>query len=723
MSAAKRRLFVTTALPYANGSFHIGHIMEYIQADIWVRYQRMRGHEVHFVGADDAHGAPIMLKAESMGISPQDLVARIAAERPASLSGFQIRFDHWHSTDSPENVALSQDIYRALRAAGLIEVREIEQFFDPVKAMFLPDRYIQGACPKCATPDQYGDACEQCGAVYSATELISPRSTLTGATPVLAKSDHYFFRLSDPRCVAYLRQWLQGEDRDASARAGADGRSPVQTEVANKVREWLGAEGETGASSLADWDISRDAPYFGIPIPDAPGKFFYVWLDAPIGYLASLKSHFERGQAAKHWHGASRTPQSFDNFLADPAVEQVHFIGKDIVYFHTLFFPAMLHFSGRKAPSAVHVHGFITVSGAKMSKSRGTGISPQRYLSLGLNPEWLRYYLAAKLNARVEDVDFNPDDFVARVNADLIGKYINIASRAAGFLNKRFAGEVLPTGSEHNASPSAIKLIQNLRSSASTIASAWEQREYGRAVREIMALADQVNQFADEVKPWELARAEGQELALQAACSTLLEAFHILTVYLHPVIPSTTEHAMRFLNCQHQIVDGALPWSAADAFAPNGGRIGPYEHLMRRVEPSQLDALFEAPTEPSANATTPETGSESPSIEITQFNAVDLRVAKIVAASRVTGSDKLLQLTLDIGESQPRNVFSGIAKAYDPADLVGRLTVMVANLAPRKMKFGVSQGMVLAAASNDPNEPGLFLLSPDDGARPGLRVS
>jgi methionyl-tRNA synthetase len=606
----------------------------------------------------------------------------------------------------------------------LVDVREIEQFFDPVKAMFLPDRYIQGGCPKCGALDQYGDACEVCGAVYNATELVNPRSTLTGATPVLAKSDHYFFRLSDPRCVAYLRAWLSG--------ASTQDRPPVQTEVANKVREWLGEEAD---AKLADWDISRDAPYFGIPIPDAPNKYFYVWLDAPIGYLAALKHHFDAGQAAQHWHAQSRTVQNFDAFMKDPQVEQVHFIGKDIVYFHTLFFPAMLHFSGRKSPSAINVHGFMTVSGEKMSKSRGTGLSPQRYLELGLNPEWLRYYLAAKLNARVEDVDFNPDDFLARVNSDLIGKYVNIASRAAGFLNKRFDGQVIATGTASNDSTRSLELIKGLRGSADSIAHAWDARDNGRAVREIMALADRVNQFADEVKPWELARNPDLANELQAVCSTLIEAFHILTVFLHPVLPATTEHALHFLNCHQQMTGGVLPWSACLQFNPEGGRIGAYEHLMTRVEAKQIDALFDtppqaapstvAPTQAAHSATPAATSTTSalPTISIDQFNAVELRVARIVEAGRVEGSNRLLRLMLDVGEDRPRQVFSGIAQVYAPEQLINRLTVLVANLEPRKMKFGVSEGMVLAAGSDDPQNPGIYLLNADSGARPGMRVN
>ena len=749
--SSRRRIFATTALPYANGSFHIGHIMEYIQADIWVRHLRMQGHEVHFVGADDAHGAPIMLKAEALGITPTELVARIAAERPASLNGFKIQFDHWHSTDSPENTELSQSIYLALREAGFIDRREIEQFFDPVKAMFLPDRYIRGGCPRCAAPNQYGDACEVCGAVYNATELLAPKSTLTGATPVLARSEHYFFRLSDPRCVRFLRQWLAG---DYSA-----GKAPVQPEVANKVREWLGEEVVTGsdqpdhqgasnvASSLADWDISRDAPYFGIPIPDAPGKFFYVWLDAPVGYLAALKHHFDAGRAANHWHLASRTEQSFEAFLADPEVEQVHFIGKDIVYFHSLFFPAMLHFAGRKPPSAVPVHGFVTVNGEKMSKSRGTGISPQRYLALGLNPEWLRYYIAAKLNPKVEDVDFSPGDFVARVNADLIGKYINIASRAAGFLHKRFGGAILRVGAPGNDEPAAVALLAHLRGAAHSIAAGWESRDDGRALREIMTLADRVNQFADEVKPWELARSPDQGPALQASCSTLIEAFHVLTVYLHPVLPDTTTRAMQFLGCAHEFQTGVLPWSAHAQFQPLHGRIGPYEHLMSRIDPKQVDALFDPPEQEgdqgaataAANtaaaqpfpAKTVATASDhlagptsgNAHISIDQFNAIDLRIAHIINAQAVPGSTRLLQLTLDAGEGRYRNVLSGIAHTYDPAALIGKFTLMVANLAPRKMKFGISEGMVLAASSAQDGQEQIFLLEPHLGATAGMRVS
>jgi len=680
-----RRLFVTTALPYANGSFHIGHIMEYIQADIWVRFQRMQGREVHFVCADDAHGAPIMLKAESEGITPQQLVARIAAERPAYLQGFHISFDHWHSTDSPENVELSQDIYRRLRAAGLIATRTIEQFYDPVKGMFLPDRYIKGECPKCGAKDQYGDSCEVCGAVYAPTELRNPFSTLTGATPVMRESEHFFFSLSDPRCVAFLRQWA------------LEGR--LQPEVANKAREWL--EGSTDTSGerstgLADWDISRDAPYFGIPIPDAPGKYFYVWLDAPIGYLASLKAH------------CAKRGLDFASFVApDADVEQVHFIGKDIIYFHTLFWPAMLKFAGYKVPDRVNVHGFITVSGEKMSKSRGTGISPLRYLELGMNPEWLRYYLAAKLNARVEDVDFNPDDFMARVNSDLVGKLVNIASRCAGFLTKRFDGAL--AGVEHGAHEGFAKPWAG----PEAVAALYEQREFGKALREIMQFADAVNQYVDAQRPWELAKDPARSAELHQSCSTALRAFRDLSLLLAPVLPSMAQRVAAFMNLP------ATDWDALATPLPEGHRINAYQHLMTRVDPKQLDALFEPPAAAAPAATA--TPSAPDPISIDDFARVDLRIAKIVAAERVEGSDKLLKLSLDLGEGRLRTVFSGIRAYYEPDKLVGRLTVAVANLAPRKMKFGLSEGMVLAASFPD-DGGGVFLLDPDAGAQPGMKV-
>ncbi|PPE68634.1 methionine--tRNA ligase [Caldimonas thermodepolymerans] len=685
-----RKLFVTTALPYANGNFHIGHIMEYIQADIWVRFQRMQGHQVHFVGADDAHGAPIMIAAEKAGKTPQEFVAAIAAGRKQYLDGFHISFDNWHSTDSPENTQLAQDIYRALRRNGLIYSRHIEQFFDPVKEMFLPDRYIKGECPRCGAKDQYGDSCEVCGAVYAPTELKNPYSTLTGATPVMKSSEHYFFQLSSPRCIEFLQQWTQ------------DGK--LQPEVANKVKEWFATD-DSGAGGLSDWDISRDAPYFGIEIPDAPGKYFYVWLDAPVGYLASLKNYFDKG-GPKAKYGEVR---SFEDFIADPEVEQYHFIGKDITYFHTLFWPAMLHFSGRKTPNNVFVHGFITVSGEKMSKSRGTGIDPLKYLSLGMNAEWLRYYIAAKLNARVEDVDFNPDDFVARVNSDLVGKYVNIASRAAGFIAKRFGGRLTAA-----ISADGEQLLATLRAGAAEVGRLYEEREYGKAVREIMLLADRVNEYVDQNKPWELAKQEGQDARLHEVCSVCIEAFRLLTIYLKPVLPALAANVEAFLKVE--------PLSFADAQRRLGEHvIGTYQHLMQRVDPKLLDALFEPPA-PAAPAL-PGGEAIAPTIGIEDFAKVDLRIAKIVNCEHVEGSDKLLRLTLDVGEGRTRNVFSGIKSAYKPEDLIGKLTVMVANLAPRKMKFGVSEGMVLAASHADEKaHPGVFVLEPWPGAEPGMRV-
>jgi methionyl-tRNA synthetase len=680
-----RKLFVTTALPYANGPFHIGHIMEYIQADTWVRFQRLLGHEVHFVCADDAHGAPIMIAAEKAGLSPQAFVAGIAAERPKTLDGFHIAFDNWHSTDGPENHQLAQSIYLALRDNGLIATRTVEQFFDPAKGMFLPDRFIKGECPNCGAADQYGDNCEVCGAVYAPTDLKNPTSALSGATPVLKSSEHFFFRLSDPRCVAFLEEWTQ------------DGK--LQPEVANKVKEWF-VPGEDGRPALNDWDISRDAPYFGIQIPDAPGKYFYVWLDAPVGYLASLVN----------WFG--KLGRDVDAYLADPAVEQVHFIGKDIVTFHTLFWPAMLKFSGRKLPDHVFVHGHLTVSGEKMSKSRGTGVSPLKYLELGLDAEWLRYYLAAKLNARVEDLDFNREDFAARVNADLVGKYVNIASRAAGFLNKRFGGHLsADLGVEGRV------LLDALRAHADIVRDLYETREFGKAMREVMALADRVNAYVDQHKPWELARQPGMDAALHDVCSTCIEAFRLLTLYLKPVLPALAARVEAFLDIP------PLAW-ADSARAMGAHRIGEYSHLMQRVDPQLLEALMAPPPEPEAPAT-PLPGGEAIADEIAigDFAKVDLRIAKIVAAERVEGSTKLLRLTLDAGEGRTRNVFSGIASAYAPEQLAGKLTVLVANLAPRKMKFGVSEGMVLAASHADEKAaPGLYVLEPGPGAVPGMRV-
>ncbi|WP_210544842.1 methionine--tRNA ligase [Rhodoferax sp. PAMC 29310] len=689
-----RQLFVTTALPYANGNFHIGHIMEYIQADIWVRYQKMRGNVVNFVCADDAHGAPIMIAAEKAGITPQQFVANIAAGRKPYLEGFNIEFDNWHSTDAPENHELARQIYRDLRDnkdGSLIETKTIEQFFDPEKNMFLPDRFIKGECPKCHAKDQYGDNCEVCGAVYAPTDLINPFSALSGATPELKSSEHFFFKLSDPRCVAFLEKWTQ------------DGK--LQPEVANKVKEWFSvrtnADG-TQSEGLGDWDISRDAPYFGIEIPDAPGKYFYVWLDAPIGYLASLKNLLEK------------RGQDFDAYMANPGLEQYHFIGKDIVTFHTLFWPATLHFSGRKTPDNIFVHGFLTVNnGEKMSKSRGTGLDPLKYLSLGMNPEWLRYYLAAKLSARNEDIDFNADDFMARVNSDLIGKFVNIASRAAGFLTKRFEGQLTQEFGDTGAA-----LLAEVRAAADGIAELYESREFGKATREIMLLADKVNAYVDQNKPWDLAKDPANNLALHQVCSVLINTFAVITRYLAPVLPSLANAVSTFVNC---------PMTNWDV-GTNLVAITPYQHLMQRVDPKQLEALFEppAPAETAQAATeiiVPGGEPIAPLITIDDFAKIDLRIAHIVNCEAVEGSSKLLRLTLDAGEGHHRNVFSGIASAYKPEDLVGKLTVLVANLAPRKMKFGISEGMVLAAGHADEKEnPGIYVLEPSPGAQPGMRV-
>ncbi|GAB4088551.1 methionine--tRNA ligase [Hydrogenophaga soli] len=708
-----RRLFVTTALPYANGHFHIGHIMEYIQADIWVRFQRMRGHEVNFVCADDAHGAPIMIAAEKAGVTPQQFVANIAAGRKPYLDGFHISFDNWHSTDGPENHELAQAVYKDLKANGLIETRTIEQFFDPDKAMFLPDRFIKGECPKCGAKDQYGDNCEVCGAVYAPTELKNPYSALSGATPVLKHSDHFFFKLSDPRCLDFLKTWTT---------SGA-----VQPEVLNKITEWI-APGDDGKPKMGDWDISRDAPYFGIEIPDAPGKYFYVWLDAPIGYLASLKNLF--GKQGK----------DYEAFMADPATEQYHFIGKDIITFHTLFWPAMLHFSGRKVPNAVFVHGFLTINnGEKMSKSRGTGLDPLKYLKLGMNPEWLRYYLAAKLSNKNEDVDFNQDDFMLRVNSDLVGKFVNIVSRSAGFLTKRFDGVLSTAADEQGAA-----LLADIRSAADTVATLYEGREYGKAMRDIMALADRVNAYVDQHKPWDLAKDPAQSERLHQVCSVLVNAFTLLARYLAPVLPSLATRVAELTGAD------LGTWGAV---AADVARINPYQHLMQRVDPKQLEALFEPPalanqaqeatkTEanntkkpakaaaaPAADPNAPGGEALAPTISIDDFAKVDLRIAKILACEAVEGSTKLLRLTLDVGEKdeagQPktRNVFSGIASMYQPEQLAGLLTVVVANLAPRKMKFGLSEGMVLAASHADEGQtPGIFVLQPWPGATPGMRI-
>jgi len=701
-SQTARRILVTSALPYANGQIHIGHLVEYIQTDVWVRTLRMHGHEVYYVGADDTHGTPIMLRAEKEGITPKQLIDRVWQEHKRDFDSFGISFDNYYTTDSPENKLLSETVYQALQADGLIEARDIEQAYDPVREMFLPDRFIKGTCPKCSARDQYGDSCEVCGSTYQPTDLLDPYSVVSGATPIRKTSTHYFFRLSDPRCESFLRDWVAGL---------------AQPEATNKMREWLGDDGE---AKLADWDISRDAPYFGFEIPGAPGKYFYVWLDAPVGYYASFKNLCEqRGLDFKEWV----TPGS--------TTEQYHFIGKDILYFHTLFWPAMLKFSGHRTPTNVFAHGFLTVDGAKMSKSRGTFITAQSVIDVGLNPEWLRYYFAAKLNSSMEDLDLNLDDFVARVNSDLVGKYINIASRTAGFLVKRFDARIKDSAMQH-------PLLVGLRAAIPQVAALFEEREYNRALRQVMEQADAVNAYVDAAKPWDQAKHPEQADALHETCSISLEAFRLLTLELKPVLPQLAAAVEAFL--------GIAPLTWADATQPLSAErpINPYQHLMTRVDPKKIEALLAAnreslqATEPATAPTTTVKASAAPAkaaaqpaqkasqdgvISIDDFAKVDLRIARIVACSAVEGSDKLLQLTLDIGEEKTRNVFSGIKSAYRPEDLVGKLTVMVANLAPRKMKFGLSEGMVLAASASDEKaQPGLYILEPHDGAVPGMRV-
>ena len=717
-----RQLFVTTALPYANGNFHIGHIMEYIQADIWVRFQRMQGHQVNFVGADDTHGAPIMIAAEKAGKTPQQFVADIAAGRKPYLDGFHISFDNWHSTDAPENHELAKAIYLDLKKAGLIDTRTIEQFFDPEKNMFLPDRFIKGECPKCHTKDQYGDNCESCGAVYAPTDLINPYSALSGVKPELKSSEHFFFKLSDPRCVEFLEKWTQGNDET--------GKPRLQPEVANKVKEWFSVRTNPDGSTsegLGDWDISRDAPYFGIEIPGTavdgkPGKYFYVWLDAPVGYLASLKNLLDRR------HAADANSPTYDGYMANPALEQIHFIGKDIVTFHTLFWPAMLQFSGRKAPDKVYVHGFLTVNnGEKMSKSRGTGLDPLKYLSLGMNPEWLRYYLAAKLSGRNEDIDFNADDFMARVNSDLIGKYVNIASRAAGFVLKHFDGHLLAS----TDGATLLDTINAIHADPATLESleieefvrrAYEDRDFALAMRLIMSYADKINAYWDSEKPWALAKKPDSLQRLHRVCTVALVSFYRLSIYLKPVLPALAA------NVEILFQKPDLGW---EDIATQPQTVAPFQHLMQRVTTEQLDALFEPPALEIETQPAPETvanalpgGEEiAPTITIDDFAKIDLRIAKIVNCEAVEGSVKLLRLTLDVGEGKMRNVFSGIASAYQPEQLIGKHTVLVANLAPRKMKFGISEGMVLAASHGDEKaNPGIYVLEPTPGAVPGMRV-
>ncbi len=674
-----RKILVTSALPYANGSIHLGHLVEYIQTDIWVRFLKMQGHDVHYVCADDTHGTPIMLRAEKEGITPEQLIDRVHAEHSADFAGFLVDFDNYYSTNSEENRELASGIYKALKAGGKIATRTIEQFYDPVKNMFLPDRFIKGECPKCHAKDQYGDSCEVCGATYNPTELINPFSAVSGAAPVRKETEHYFFKLSE--CEDFLRTWT---------RSGT-----LQAEAANKMGEWF-------ESGLSDWDISRDAPYFGFEIPDAPGKYFYVWLDAPIGYMASFKNL------------CSKSGLNFDEYWkAGSQTELYHFIGKDILYFHALFWPATLQYSGYRTPTKVFAHGFLTVNGEKMSKSRGTFITAESYLQHVKNPEYLRYYYAAKLNGTMEDIDLNLEDFVARVNSDLVGKYINIASRTAGFINKRFEGKLKPSFNN--------PVVAEMQEQADIIAESYEQRDFSRALREIMRLADVANGFVAEKAPWVMAKDEAQTDVLQQVCSDALEMFRLLTLYLKPILPKLAEQIESFLNV------APLDWQAVNFSLPSDHAIKPYEHLITRIDPKQIEAMTEANKETMQSTTTSATVSaasapaaeEASYISIDDFTRVDLRIVKIVDAKHVEGAEKLLQLTLDIGEEKTRNVFAGIKSAYDPETLKGRLTVMVANLAPRKMKFGLSEGMVLAASDE---RGGPFILSPDTGAQPGMRV-
>jgi len=678
--SAPRKLLVTSALPYANGSIHLGHMVEYVQSDIWVRFQKMQGHTVHYVCADDTHGTPIMLRAEKEGITPEELIRRVHAEHYADFSDFLVAFDNYYSTNSEENRELASRIYRALKANGKIATRTIEQYYDPVKHMFLPDRFIKGECPKCHAKDQYGDSCESCGTTYSPTELIAPYSAVSGAAPVRKETEHYFFKLSE--CEDFLRQWT---------RSGT-----LQPEAANKMGEWF-------ASGLSDWDISRDAPYFGFEIPDAPGKYFYVWLDAPIGYMASFKDL------------ATREGLDFDEYWKpDSQAELYHFIGKDILYFHALFWPATLKFSGYRQPTKVFAHGFLTVNGEKMSKSRGTFITARSYLDHVKNPEYLRYYYAAKLNGSMEDIDLNLEDFVARVNSDLVGKYVNIASRTAGFIAKRFDGKLGTVG--ENA------VIAELRAAADSIRESFENRDTARALRDIMALADKANAYVAEHAPWDMAKQPEQTAALHAVCSVALEIFRLLTLYLKPVLPGLAQAVEKFLKID------PLTWADIDRPLPAGHQIQAYQHLITRIDPKHVEAMVEANKEslqthvavaPEQKQVASEATPESVYISIDDFAKVDLRIARIANAEHVEGAEKLLRLSLDIGEERPRQVFAGIKSAYDPESLKGRLTVMVANLAPRKMKFGLSEGMVLAASDE---RGGPFILSPDSGAQPGMRV-
>lgn len=669
-------MLVTCALPYANGSIHLGHMLEHIQADIWVRYQRMRGHQVHFICADDAHGTPIMLKAQQMGITPEEMIAAVSKEHQTDFAGFNISFDNYHSTHSDENRELAELIYGRLKDGGFIKGRTITQLFDPEKSMFLPDRFVKGTCPKCKSPEQYGDNCDSCGATYSPTELIDPKSAVSGATPVMKDSEHFFFDL--PQFETWLAGWVRG--------SGA-----IQEEMANKMQEWF-------ESGLQQWDITRDAPYFGFEIPGAPGKYFYVWLDAPIGYMASFKNLCNK-----------RGDIDFDSYWkAGSEAELYHFIGKDIAYFHCLFWPSMLEGAGFRKPTKVNVHGYVTVNGAKMSKSKGTFIKASTYLN-HLDPECLRYYYAAKLNSRIDDLDLNLDDFVARVNADVVNKLVNLASRNAGFIAKRFDGKLAATCAEP-------ELYAEFANASASISEAYEAREFSRAIREIMALADKANRYVDEKAPWVLAKQEGADAELQAVCSVGINLFRVLMAYLKPVMPLLAERAELFLG-------ETLTWDGV-ALPLTNHQLTPFKALFSRIEPAKIEAMIEASKEDLAKEQAPKVTGPladdpiSPTISYEDFAKLDLRVALIKKAEAVPEADKLLKLQLDLG-GETRQVFAGIKSAYNPEDLEGKLTVMVANLAPRKMRFGMSEGMVLAAG---PGGKDLWILEPQEGAQPGMRV-
>ena len=686
----QRKILVTSALPYANGSIHLGHMVEHIQTDIWVRFQKLRGHECYYCCADDTHGTPIMLAAEKQGITPEQMIEKTHAEHLADFTGFGIGYDNYYSTHSPENKNFSEQIYLALKVNGKIVGKTINQLFDPEKQMFLPDRFVKGECPKCHAQDQYGDNCEVCGTTYSPTELIKPYSAVSGATPVMKQTEHFFFKLSD--CADFLKEWTAGSTTLADGRV----QPHLQPEALNKMNEWL-KDGE-----LSDWDISRDAPYFGFQIPDEPDKYFYVWLDAPVGYMASFQNLCDK------------IGLDFNEFFGkDSTAEMYHFIGKDILYFHALFWTAMLQFSGHRAPTGIFAHGFLTVDGQKMSKSRGTFITAKSYLEQGLNPEWMRYYIAAKLNSKIEDIDLNLQDFIARVNSDLVGKYINIASRASGFIHKKFAGSL------HAVSGSA--LIARLTEKSDSIAADYENREYAKALREIMALADIVNEYVDANKPWELAKQEGMEARLHEVCSELINAFKILTAYLAPVLPNVAVQAAEFLNVPQ------LDWSHTASTLPANHVIHQYQHLMQRIEEKQVNDLIEANKQSIQAAAEKQpapaaAGYEpvAPQCSFDDFVKVDMRVAKVLNCQAVEGSTKLLKFDLDFGFEQ-RVIFSGIAASYpNPAELNGTMVIAIANFAPRKMaKFGVSEGMILSAADGKGQ---LKLLTVHEGAKPGDKV-